>query len=364
MGHSDAAGLIWTGSQSATPSHHAAQVGARTYQEGSPGWSASQRSLLAEVETQALWHGSPVARASLDLAGRRAGTIYSYERRVLGTGIGIRDGVVLLHHGTEGLSVPALADRVRDAAPAYLATFRIVGPASIGPIAGRGAADDGRTMAMAVPRDIQEVLPIGSSFAEFLQTLGRSTRRNVRDCRRMAGEAGIGFGWSTDGPTARADELKHVCRYNMPTPSNGRRVGSVLRFISEQPRRFHAELRDADGRLINLGGGFIEGALALMLYQYNHRAYRSLNPSLMLRSYIIERLHEQAVRNLAFVGRCSGLLTHVCERVPAAEMLIARKSSYARLAMLACRIAEPKSRIARVLAPQAGLTGEPEGGSG
>jgi Acetyltransferase (GNAT) domain len=310
--------------------------------------SVSQTSLLAEVETQAFWNGSRIDVAPLELAGRKAGTVYSYERRIFGMGVGIRDGVVLLDAAPDSLSATSLADQIGGAAAADLATFRVAGPAPIDLSSTRRIVHGRCMTSVTVARDVQEVLALGSSYAEFLQKLGRSTRRNVRNCRNLAAELGIGFKWSTGGPAADMRELKRLCRYNMPTASSGRRIASVHRLIAGQARPFHAYLRSARGKLISAGGGFMEGNLALLLYQYNHSAYRSLNPSLMMRSFIIEHLSDEGIRNLAFVGRCSGLLRHACDRVPAAEMLIARNSGWARLKHLACRIAEPRSRLVRL----------------
>lgn len=310
--------------------------------------SLSQRSLLAELETQAFWHGSRIAAAPLELAGRKAGTVYSYERRVLGLGIGVRDGVVLLDAVSDRLPIASLTDQLGSAAPADLATFRVAAPAPIDLIAGDRVARDRRTTSVTVARDLQEVLPLGADYAAFLLSLGRSTRRNVRNCRQAAAELGIGFDWSTAEPAVDRNELEQLCRHNMPSPASGRRVRSIQQLISAQSRPFHVRLRSADGQLISAGGGFIQGELAFLLYQYNHCAFRALNPSLITRSFVIERLSGEGIRHLAFVGRCSGLLRHACDRVPAAEMLIARDSAWARLKKLACRIADPRSRIERL----------------
>jgi hypothetical protein len=317
--------------------------------------SPSQMSLLAELELQAFWHGDRISVAPLELAGRKAGTIYSYERRLLGLRLGIRHGVMLLDAAPERLPIGALADQVSDAAPADLATYRIAGPAGID-LADRTCVVRARqTTSVTVALDTQEVLALGPSFDAFVESLGRSTRRNHRACRRVAAEAAIRFGWSTEGPATDPQELKQLCRCNMPTPSSARHISRMHRFISGKPRCFHATMRSAGGQLISAAGGFLEGDLALLLYQYNHSGYRALNPSLMMRSFMIERLCDEAIRRLAFVGKCSGLLLHACEPALAAEMLIMRNSVRSRLKKLACRIGKPAGKTGRLLASSADL---------
>ena len=144
-------------------------------------------------------------------------------------------------------------------------------------------------------------------------------------------------------------ELAELCQQNMPTPVSMRRISNALKLIGAQPNPYRAQVRDADGRLISVAGGFIHGDLALMLYQVNHQAQRALSPSLMLRSFIIEQLIANAVRKVGFVGSCAGLLLHACERVPAVEILIAHQSPISRLKLFACRAAQPHSRIAQLL---------------
>jgi hypothetical protein len=122
--------------------------------------------------------------------------------------------------------------------------------------------------------------------------------------------------------------------------------------LAVQPRPFQAHLGQLVGHPLSVTGGFIEGDLALMTYQLNDRIFRSLSPSLMLRSFLVQALIERGVRYLAFVGGCAGLLYHQCTAAPAAEVLIVRRTFIARAKYLACTmIADPKSRITR-LAPQ------------
>src|SRR5579862_4045250 len=74
--------------------------------------SVTQTSLLAEVEAQAFCNGSPIAVAQLEIGGRKAGAIFSYERRIFGLGVGVRDGVVLLDVAPDPLSTASLMDQV------------------------------------------------------------------------------------------------------------------------------------------------------------------------------------------------------------------------------------------------------------
>jgi len=327
---------------------------------------ASQISRRVEIEAQALLNGSPIEVGTLRMAGREAGTILLYQRRLSGLATGIGDGVVLLHAGSEIPSDASIADQLMRATPFDLTTFRIVGGTAMGSTPERLFRRDGRMQSVTIRHDVQEALPLGSDYTEFLKTLGRGTRRNVENCRQQAKQRGVRFEWFADGSEANQTELKELCRNNMPTTLPTRRLNSVRRLIASQAHPYRADIRSADGQLISAAGGFIRDGVALMLYQFNHRAHRSFSPSLTLRSFIVEQLNSEGIRDLAFVGSCSGLLRHACERAPGTEILVTRNSLLSSIKLDLCRFAEPRSRIAYLSALEAtsGVGNTPHNASG
>ncbi len=78
------------------------------------------------------------------------------------------------------------------------------------------------------------------------------------------------------------------------------------------------------------------------------RADHDLSPSLMTRSMLIQHLISQGVREIAFVGGCSGVLVHSCDRVRAADMLVVRTSASGIVKHWLARKIDPKGRVARL----------------
>lgn len=308
------------------------------------------RSLVAEIEVKAHHAGAAVQATPLQLDGAVVANAYSFERRLLGFGTGIQDGAIVLATSWTAELMPWLCHRLQDFVAFDLATFRVVGPgmasAALDPAIVRNRA----MTAIVSARNVQEVMPLDDGFSHFLERLGRSTRRNVSRSLQQAAEQSIEFRF-TAGATALAEStVRRLAAKNMPFRQSFRKIASVERFVAAQARPYQAALVHPDGHLISLAGGFIEGDLALIAYQLNHRAERDTSPSLMLRSFLVQRLIAEGVHALAFIGSCAGLLLRYCEPVPAAELLIIRNRRSARLRHSACLLAQPKSRVARLSA--------------
>ena len=320
--------------------------GADPWPRAAGGATPTQLSLLAELRAQSLQFASPLTVASLAVAGHPPATLVSYERRIAGLPTRLRDGAVLLPDGAGSPSADALARQIADTLPFDLATLRIAGPAGLHGEA--GARSFGGGSVRAVVRDLQEALSLDGGFDGFFARLGRGTRRNVRDSRVTARQRGIRFHWRAAMRELPHAELAELCLNNMPAPKPPRRLASIDQLLSLESRPFAVELRDRDGQLISIAGGYVRGDLALMLYQFNHRRFRSLGPSLMLRTFLIEQLCHDGIRDLAFVGSCAGLLLNACTSVPALDMLIVRDGTLPQLKQQLCCLAQPRSRIARL----------------
>jgi len=159
---------------------------------------------------------------------------------------------------------------------------------------------------------------------------------------------GVAYFWQSEQLEVSGGEIARLSRMNMPTPIAPCRLLNRLRFSKGQPFPFLVTMRSDDKRLIALGGGFIENEMALMTFQANDAEFSHLGPSLLLRAFLIERLRERGLAYLCFVGSCSGMLLHACERVPIVEMLLVRRSLVGKGKLLACAAAQPGSRIGRL----------------
>jgi hypothetical protein len=317
----------------------------------------TSRSLIAEIEVKAHYDQAPLQTTALRLDGAVVANAYSFERRLLGLATGIHDGAIVLSTTWEPQVMPWLCHRLQDFAAFDLATFRIAGPgmahAAPNPMTIRN-----RVMtAIMSPRRMQEVMPLDEGFSHFLERLGRSTRRNVSRSLQQAAEENIEFRFTSGTAASAESTLRKLAAKNMPFRQSFNKIASIERFVATRPRPYQASLTHHNGRLISVAGGFIEGDLALIAYQLNHRADRDASPSLMLRSFLVQRLIDEGVRSLAFIGSCAGLLLHYCQPVPAAELLIVGNTRAARIKHRALLLAQPRSRIAQLSAELAEVTG-------
>ncbi len=275
--------------------------------------SSLQRSLLCELELKAEWRGRSLDVSALNAVPGVTATIHSFERRLGGVQTGIRDAIVLLPDGAGCFDAEALAARAAATLQADLATVRIVGTGSLP--AHRDAqfrriqTEQGCLLEVFSDYyDISQVLRLEATFEAFLTKLGRGTRRNVEACLSHAARLGMRFRFVPGDQPADAAALSELARHNMPRPVPPRQMAGARSLIARQCLPFHASLAREDGRLVSAAGGFIDGPLACLLYQCNHGADRDLGPSLIMRSMLTEQLIALRVREIAFVGGCSGVI--------------------------------------------------------
>jgi hypothetical protein len=315
--------------------------------------SHTQRSLLAEMKLRAHLYNSPLQTMLVGPPAEPGGTIHICERRVGGWRTGIYDGAVLLSAAASSAHIrPWLASLAPTLADADAVTLRIIGPGM--PTQALISSQENRRVVEVTgqPFKIREVMPLADTFESFLRGLGKHTRRNMVHAQSRAHRDGIKFCFTTAESSVDRSRLLTVAKLNIPFPTKPRQLLSTIQFLAAQPRPFQAHLSQLADHPFSIAGGFIEGDLALMNYQINNRIFRNLSPSLMLRSFLVQALIERGVRYLAFVGGCAGPLYHQCTVVPAAEVLMMRRTSVARAKHFACRmIGNPKDRFRR-LTPQ------------
>ena len=307
----------------------------------------TNRSLLADIEVKAHCDGASLKTTPLKLDGTEVATAYSFERKLLGLATGIHDGVVTLSAHWASHLTPWLWHRLQDLTAFELAIYRVAGSAMPKAAPDRFAIRNRSLTALMKAHTVQEVMPLGHSFEDVMEQLGQSTRRNVKRCLQLAAENNVEFSFSMDTPIPAAAHLRELSSHNMPRSKSFSKISSIVRFNAAQPRPYHASLTNREGRSMSAAGGFIEGDLALMAYQLNHRADRDARPSLMLRALLIQQLIDCGVRYLAFIGGGGGLLLHACERVSAPELLLISNTRSARIKHQACLLLQPNSRIAR-----------------
>jgi hypothetical protein len=174
-------------------------------------------------------------------------------------------------------------------------------------------------------------LPV--SYDQFLAGIGPRTRRNFRYYRRKSDLAGNIYESMADFPT-----FSSAARRLFPKADYARsehEMESSLTTIEGMPSRFMVGLRTAAGEWIGLAGGWYVGQRAFMNMQLNDRAYSRMSLSVVLRSYLIEALIAQGIRELVFCGGSSAPLKSYCAYPNVVMVNIDKRSQPWRLARLA-----------------------------
>jgi Acetyltransferase (GNAT) domain len=141
-------------------------------------------------------------------------------------------------------------------------------------------------------------LRLPGTFDEFLAKLGPRTRRNFRNFRRKSESAGNKFVHELD-----FGEFSSASRKLLPNAALARSSETQekhLAMIGAMPNRLLVGLLGNNSEWIGLAGGWHEGDRAILVMQLNDRARSRESISTVLRSYLIEELIKQGVRELVF----------------------------------------------------------------
>jgi Acetyltransferase (GNAT) domain len=151
-------------------------------------------------------------------------------------------------------------------------------------------------------------LKLPTTYDEFLGKLGPRTRRNFRHYRRKSERAGNEF--SSMLEFAEFVALSRVLLPNAAyaTAKSKRTLDRHLAMIEAMPSRILIGLRRVGGEWIGLAGGWRVGDRTILAMQLNNRTYDRESLSIVLRSYLIEALIKQGVRELVFWGDTSAPL--------------------------------------------------------
>ncbi len=161
-----------------------------------------------------------------------------------------------------------------------------------------------------------------ASFEDFLATLGRHTRRNVRYYTRKARAAGIEFvpSLTREEYGAGADRLNTKGTFRAD-PSHLARDERILGLHS-CVQRFG--LRASDGSWLAVLCGFTQGRRFHLLAQFNDARHEPLSLSIVLRGYTVECLIANGVTELQFMGGTSLSLADSVRRRNIARFLSTR----------------------------------------
>lgn len=147
-------------------------------------------------------------------------------------------------------------------------------------------------------------------FNGFLATLGRHTRRNVRNYMRKAERAGIRFVSSISQREYQAavDRMNGEATYRLDAV----RLARDERLLSLHSGAQRFGLRSADGQFVAVLCGFTQSNRFHLLTQLNDVHWESLSLSLVLRGHTVGHLIACGHTSLQFMGGASLSLGRFC----------------------------------------------------
>ena len=198
--------------------------------------------------------------------------------------------------------------------------------------------------AVFVPVLKPEVIELADSYDVFLGSLGRHTRRDMRHLQRKAEASGLTFDF---GPAVLAgcDERRSLGWHAAPKRYPRWEVDSYDTFIAAQPQSFAASLRQPAGQLVSYCTGLVSDGAAMLRYQLNHAAFPKASLSLTNRSFLIERLIEEGIREFISPGGAVGLLARACRFRRGGELILIRRSATARAKAMAISALRPSTSV-------------------
>lgn len=203
------------------------------------------------------------------------------------------------------------------------------------------------------PADSAEAIELTDGYETFLRTLGNHTRRDMRRLRRRAESSGMTFEFCRGLPPG-SPERHDLGRATHPNPYLPKRIDAYDTFLAAQTDGFHALLRSRAGELLSCCAGFISDRSAVVLYQLNHRGYLKASLSLTNRSYTIEHLIKQGVREFFLPGGGGGLLVHAGRIRKSGELALIRRAAVPILKSVAVTLLSPYSSVALAVRHLAG----------
>ena len=147
----------------------------------------------------------------------------------------------------------------------------------------------------------RDLLPLRVTIEAFVTSLGRHMRRNLQQAVRAADRSGIGFAFNERSAALDIAEVADLAARNRPVPVALGSVAIFERMLAHRPSSFESRLNAADGRLISLCRGFVQGRTAYLVYQMNDPADSKVSLGLFHNFKLIDELIARGATELIFV---------------------------------------------------------------
>jgi uncharacterized protein (DUF433 family) len=303
--------------------------------------------LLARVELTAFQrHVRRLTAIALPPHGTNAVKTMAFSHDICGVSTGLVEGVCFGQAQEQSFCSADLLDR----SGAEILSLTAFGPSESPDPAGAPRFYGGeRVTAMVAGRRLLEALPLGESFDATLASFGRHTRRNIRNALRAAETERITFSLLDHRGTTPFADHPALARISRPHPIRSSRAERFEMYanLTGQPQR--SVLRAVDGRIVSYCCGFV-GAPGVfhLVYQLNDPDWNRIGPSLLHRAFLIRLLVARGFHELLFVHGCSGILRHACDPVPIQQILVARRTVRAKLALAGLARLKPGTRVGQL----------------
>jgi hypothetical protein len=177
-------------------------------------------------------------------------------------------------------------------------------------------------------------LELQSTYEQFLSTLGKHTRRNIRAYTRKTEAAGIRFvaGLTKQEYEAATERLNAETQYRAD-PMRLARDERLLLLHGDGER---LGLRAPDGNLIAVLCGFRRDGRFHLLTQLNDVGYGRFSLSIVLRGYAIEHFIATGYTQLQFMGGSSLTFGRYCQPEVYRSIFIDRRIGLAAAAKQVC----------------------------
>jgi hypothetical protein len=153
-------------------------------------------------------------------------------------------------------------------------------------------------------------MALSATFNGFLPTLGKHTRRNMRNSMRKAAAAGIEF-----APFLSVEEyLAAVAQLNVAGAfrADSLRLARDERLLALHGGGRRMGLQDANGKVVAVLCGFTRGPRFHLLTQLNDFQLEAMSLSLVLRGHAVQELIASGHTELQFMGGTSLTLGRFC----------------------------------------------------
>jgi DNA-binding transcriptional ArsR family regulator len=255
-----------------------------------------------------------------------------FRLRVWGLVTKIVDGALIIRES--GIDLTSQIAQFMDETGADVARFTIVRPTQGAMFWTERRTRNGQWFWRS-PRRHTDLLPLDRDTDALLMRLGPHTRRNIRRSLRIAENLNLSFDFRLRSRSIATErDVRSLAERNRPVRASAKNLDTLEDMIAQRGNGFETRISSAEGALISLCRGFIEGQTAYLVYQINDPQIASINLSLLHKFKLVEDLISRSMAEIIFVLGCSGPFGKI-SKITALEELVTIRPTLRGLTMAA-----------------------------